>query len=45
MGNIIIKATKHNWGMIRPGGWTSTEWFIYDDLTVEVKTKYNDPNE
>jgi len=45
MENIIIKATKHNWGMIRPGGWTATEWFVYDDLTVDVKERYNDPNE
>ena len=45
MKNIIIKATKHNWGMIRPGGWTSVEWFVYDDLTVDVKERYNDPNE
>lgn len=41
MENIILKASKHNCGMLRPGIWTSAEWTVYEDLKVEVKYAYN----
>ena len=41
MKNLVIKITKYNWGMLKPGSFIFKEWLIYDDLSINVSTKYN----
>ena len=38
---MLLKAEIHNWGLIGPGNWTSTEWYIYDDGFYRIDRRYN----
>ena len=38
---ILLKVGLHNWGLIGPGNWTSTEWYIYDDGFYRIDRRYN----
>lgn len=41
MKEIKLKIIHQNWGLMGMGDWNNTEWNIYNDLTVEIKVKYN----
>lgn len=38
---MLLKAESHNWGLIGPGDWTSTEWYIYEDGFYRIDRRYN----
>ena len=41
MKEIKLKVIHQNWGLMGMGDWNNTEWNIYNDLSVEIKIKYN----
>lgn len=41
MKELKLKIIHQNWGLMGMGDWNNTEWNIYNDLTVEIKIKYN----
>ena len=41
MKELKLKVIHQNWGLMGMGDWNNTEWNIYNDLSVEIKVKYN----
>lgn len=41
MKEIKLKVIHQNWSLMGMGEWNNTEWNIYNDLSVEIKVKYN----
>ena len=37
----LLKAIKHNWGLIGPGAWTKVKWLIFPDGSYEIVTTFN----
>ena len=40
---LLLKAIKHNWGMIGPGSWLEVKWLIFRDGSYEILSVYR-PN-
>ena len=36
----LLKAVKHNWGLMGPGDWNEVKWLIFPDGTYEVVTTF-----
>ena len=48
MGNerkLMLKAIKHNWGLIGPGDWKEVEWYIFCDGSYQVVSTFIPPLE
>ena len=37
---LLLKAVKHNWGMMRLGTWRSVTWKLYTDRTCLIAAQY-----
>ena len=37
---LLLKATKHNWGLLGPGDWLLTNWLICSDATFEYLVSF-----
>ena len=35
MKNKVFEVVQKNFGVIKPGTWTSRTWILYDDRSVE----------
>lgn len=42
MKKLILKIVHQNWGLRGPESWESTNWNIYDDLSLDVAINYGD---
>lgn len=37
---LLLKAVKHNWGMLGPGRWRTVTWKLYRDRTCVVEAEF-----
>ena len=41
MRKLVFQAENRNWNVMGPGDLIEKDWYIYDDLTIELKECYN----
>ena len=37
---LMLKAGKHNWGLMKMGSWVSKAWYVYSDGMYEIRSEY-----
>ncbi len=37
---LMLKAVKHNWGLMKMGSWVSKTWSVFSDGTYEIRSEY-----
>ena len=42
MKNKVFEVVQKNFGVIKPGTWTSRTWILYDDRSVENTVNYKE---
>jgi len=42
MKNKVFEVVQKNFGVIKPGTWTSRTWILYDDRSVEKTVNYKE---
>ena len=42
MKNKVFEVVQKNFGVIKPGTWTSRTWILYDDRSVENTVHYKE---
>ena len=38
--NLLLKAERHNWGLIGEGDWITVQWLIYSDRYFEINVQH-----